>query len=29
MFGGFGWKQAAKQYGTVKSVHAQPYRRVE
>jgi len=29
MFGGFGWKQAAKQYGTVKSIHAQPYRRVE
>ena len=29
MFGGFGWKQAAKQYGTVKSVHDQPYRRVE
>jgi len=29
LFGGFGWRQQAKQYGTVKSVHAQPYRRVE
>lgn len=26
MFGGIGWKQQAKKYGTVKSIHAQPYK---